>query len=69
MQQLFSVSSALRAAAGAAAVKTGSDLAETSAAPAAPAVEQVVSHVRAAAAVEPTQSIGGNGNRKKDTDR
>lgn len=66
-QQRFSVSSALQAAAGAAAVKTGSDLAGTSAEPAAPAVEQVVSHVHAVAAAEPKQKVSVEMGRERRT--
>lgn len=50
---LSSVSSALQAAAGVAAVKTESGPAGTSAGPAAPSAEQVVSPFHAAAAAEP----------------
>lgn len=61
---LFSVSSALEAAAGAGAAKTGSGLAGTSAVPAAPSGERVVSRVHVAAAVEPKKY--SKGKRKKD---
>lgn len=50
LQRPFSVSSALEAAAGADAAKTGSGLAATSAGPAVPSGQQVVSHVHVAAA-------------------
>lgn len=53
LQQLFSVSSALQAGAGAGAVKIGSGLAVTSAGLAVPSGERVVSHAHAAAVAEP----------------
>lgn len=49
----FSASSVPQAVAGVGSVKTESGLAETSAGPAAPSVEQAVFHVHVAAAVEP----------------
>ncbi len=73
---MFSVSSALQAAAEAAAVKTGSDRAGTSAGPAAPSGEQVVFHALVAAVVEPKkcgwkgeQKDGHNGEKRKGQNR
>lgn len=65
--KLFSASSALQAVAGADAVKTGSGLAGTSAGPAAPSGEPVVSRVPVVVAVEPNNNVGGRGNKKKHT--
>lgn len=65
--QPFSVSSALQAAAGAAAAETGSGLAVTFAAPTAPSGEQVASRVRAAAAVGPKTMLMERGIFKKQT--
>ena len=55
--QQFSVSFALRAVAGADAVMTGSGQVGTSAEPAAPSGEQVVSHVLVAADAEPKEVV------------
>lgn len=73
---LFSVSSVPPAVAGVGSVKTESGLAETSVGPAAPSGEQVVSHVRVAAAEEPKKcwwkgeqkgaSVGKNRERGQD---
>lgn len=57
-QLLFSVSSALQAAAGAAVVMTGSGLAVISAGPIVPSGQQVASPARAVAAVRP-KGVGG----------
>lgn len=57
LQQLFSVSSALQAAAGAAAVKIVSGLVVTSVGLAAPSGEQAVSLVHVAAAEEPKKVL------------
>lgn len=61
---MFSVSSALEAAAGAAAVKTGSGPAGTSAGPTVPSGQQIVSHAHVAAAVEP-KALAVRGTEKK----
>lgn len=61
---MFSASSALEAAAGAAAVKTGSGPAGTSAGPTVPSGQQIVSHAHVAAAVEP-KALAVRGTEKK----